>query len=67
MGGFLASSLDVEDDMSFEVYAEFLEEENWPDGLNEESFQIIKNYLLTLIQETEKHKKIFLDLQNKLK
>ena len=67
IGGFLSSSLDIEDDMSFEVYAEFLERENWPAQLNEDSFQIIKNHLLTLIQETEEHKKAFLNLQRELK
>jgi len=66
IAGFLASALDLEDKMSGNVYGEYLKRVIWPPDLEEEEFEIIKEYLNVLIQETEQHKKAFLSLQNKL-
>jgi len=65
IAGFLVSALDIEDDMSDSVYGEYLSRETWPDNLDEEVFEMIKNLLTTLIEETEGHKKAFLELANK--
>jgi len=59
-------ALDLEDRMSGSVYGDYLEKDMWPVSLKEESFETIKKLLMTLIDGTEKHKKEFLKLRNKL-
>ena len=66
IAGFLAMALDFEDRMSISVYADYLERDVWPSMLEEKSFEIIKKLLMILINETEEHKKAFLDLKNRL-
>jgi len=66
IAGFLASALDIEDTMSLNVYGDLLDRQSWPANLTEETFQNIRNFLTTLIQDTEAHKKAFLELKNKL-
>ena len=66
IAGFLASALDIEDTMSLSVYGDLLDRQSWPANLTEETFQNIRNFLTTLIQDTEAHKKAFLELKNKL-
>lgn len=65
IGGFLSSALDIEDDMSTSVYGEYLNRETWPADLDEKVFEMIKNLVTVLIEETEGHKKAFLGLKNK--
>ena len=65
IAGFLASALDIEDDMSTSVYGEYLSRETWPADLDEKVFEMIKNLVTVLIEETEGHKKAFLGLKNK--
>ncbi len=66
IAGFLTLALDIEDQMSIAVYGEYLDKKIWPAILEKETFQIIKDNLMILIQETEEHKKTFLSLKNKL-
>ncbi|MBI2038512.1 MAG: hypothetical protein HYT19_01140 [Candidatus Nealsonbacteria bacterium] len=65
IAGFLASALDIEDDMSESVYGEYLNRETWPADLEEKVFDMIKNLVAILIEETEGHKKSFSGLKNK--
>ncbi|OGZ22797.1 MAG: hypothetical protein A3A08_01310 [Candidatus Nealsonbacteria bacterium RIFCSPLOWO2_01_FULL_41_9] len=65
IAGFLASALDIEDDMSTSVYGEYLSRETWPVDLDEKVFKMITNLVTVLIEETEGHKKAFLGLKNK--
>jgi hypothetical protein len=64
---YLASALDLEDRMSLEIYGELLDRNSWPDNLDEEVFENIKQLLGIVIRETEMHKKAFLELQKKIK
>lgn len=64
IAGFLASALDIEDNMSKEVYSEFLDRGSWPKQLSDDCFQEIKSLLDILIKDTEEHKKMFLNLKN---
>lgn len=64
--GYLASALDIEDRMSLEVYGEFLDQKAWPADLDKKVFENIKQLLGVVIEETEMHKKAFLELQKKL-
>ncbi len=63
---YLTSALDLEDRMSIEVYGELLNRSSWPDDLDENVFENIKQLLGIVIKETEIHKKTFSDLQKKL-
>lgn len=67
IAGFLTSAIDMEDEMSGDVYGEFLSRESWPVLMDEDAFQNIKELLTILIQETARHKKIFSELLNQLK
>jgi len=66
IGGFLDIALDVEDQMSEDVYGEFLKKSAWPENLEKEVFQAVKTSLMILIKETEEHRAIFLELKEKL-
>lgn len=67
IAGFLASAIDMEDEMSGEVYGEFLNRESWPALMDEEAFKNVRELLNILIQETEQHKQVFSALLNNLK
>ena len=58
LAGFLASALNMEDQISSGVYADYLERENWPVGLDEPAFHEIKRRLTTLIRDTKRHREI---------
>ena len=66
IAGFLASALDIEDDMSRSVYGDFLNRKNWPVSLDADAFEEIKNLLMILIEETEEHTKRFLNLMEQV-
>jgi len=66
ISGYLASALDLEDQMSIDIYGEFLDKNAWPADLDEKVFEKIKQLLGVVISETEMHKKVFLELQKKL-
>jgi hypothetical protein len=58
MGGFLASALDMEDQLSKGVYAHYIQRSNWPGGMSDDAFEEIRKRLKILLDDTEKHKKI---------
>jgi hypothetical protein len=62
LANFLASALDMEDEISNSVYKDYLEAKNWPENLKPEVFQNIRQYLNILIEDTQKHKKIIMEL-----
>ncbi|MDO8424738.1 MAG: hypothetical protein Q7S70_02245 [bacterium] len=64
--GFLDLALDIEDQMSEDVYGEFLKRQVWPGNLEEEVFEAITTSLMILIKETEEHRLNFLSLKKKL-
>ena len=62
LAGFLASALDMEDEISNSVYKDYVNAKNWPKTLKPEAFQKIKEYLTILIEDTRRHRKIILGL-----
>lgn len=62
LAGFLASSLDMEDEISNSVYKDYMDTKNWPKNLNPEAFQNIRQYLDVLIEDTRKHRETILSL-----
>jgi tryptophanyl-tRNA synthetase len=62
LANFLASALDMEDEISNSVYKDYINAKNWPKNLKPEVFQNIRQYLNVLIEDTQKHKKIILEL-----
>ncbi len=66
VAGFLEAGLDMEDKMSKSVYGEYLDRKAWSENMEDSAYELIKERLLILIQETENHKKIFLNLKNNL-
>ena len=58
LAGYLASALNMEDEISNGVYSDYLKPENWPEQINPEIFQKIRDRLIILIEDTRKHKKI---------
>jgi len=62
IAGYLASALDMEEQISGGVYQDYLDAKNWPANLKPKSFKTIRDYLTILIKDTEKHKKMLSDL-----
>lgn len=58
LAGILAAAIDVEEQISGGVYADYLERDNWPEQLQEDIFETIRGYLTVLIDDTRKHKQI---------
>lgn len=65
LANFLASALDMEDEVSISVYKDYMDAKNWPKNVRPEVFQSIKQYLNVLIEDTRKHRKIILELMQK--
>lgn len=65
--GFLDLALEIEDEMSKDVYGAYLKRKSWPASLPDEVFEAITNSLMILIKETEEHRLKFRQLKEKLK
>lgn len=65
--GFLNLALEIEDEMSKDVYGTYLKRKAWPADLPDEVFEAITNSLMILINETEDHRQRFRQLKEKLK
>jgi hypothetical protein len=65
LANFLASALDMEDEVSTSVYKDYMDAKNWPKNIRPEIFQNIKQYLNVLIEDTRKHRQIILELMQK--
>ena len=66
VGHYLASALDMEDQLSNGVYQDYLDSNKWPANFEADKIEIIREYLTILIKDTEKHKKMFLDLKQEI-
>jgi len=66
VGRYLASALDMEDQISNGVYQDYLDSNKWPINFEADKIEMIREYLTILIKDTEKHKKMFLDLKQKI-
>jgi hypothetical protein len=66
LAGYLASSLDLEEQITNGVYQDYRQLKNWPSDIDRKIFDAIKERLNMLIDDTEKHKKILLQLQKAL-
>jgi hypothetical protein len=64
LAGLLASSLDMEDEISSGVYKDYMELDNWPAGTDQNVFQEIRKHLAILIEDTLRHRKIIAGLIN---
>ena len=64
--GFLISALEMEDEIAHSVYRDYMERESWPADLKDGIFQEIREYLTTLLDDTERHRNIIRNLQSKL-
>ncbi len=62
LANFLASALDMEDEISSSIYKDYVRAENWPKNLKPEAFQSIRQYLDVLIEDTQRHRKIIAEL-----
>ena len=65
MKGYISSAIDMEEGFTRSVYHDYMEHENWPDGLNEETLEKVRSYLQILIKDTQNHKKRFVELKKK--
>ena len=55
----------MQDQIGNGVYQEYLDSNNWPADLETDKIEMIREYLTILIKDTEKHKKMFLDLNKR--
>jgi hypothetical protein len=62
LANFLTAALDMEDEISNSVYKDYMDAKNWPKNLKSEAFQSIRQHLDILIEDTQRHRKIILEL-----
>jgi hypothetical protein len=62
LANFLASALEMEDEISNSVYKDYMDAKNWPKNLKPDIFESIKRHLNILIEDTQRHRKIILEL-----
>jgi hypothetical protein len=66
ISGILVSALDMEDEIAHSVYLDYMDRNNWPAELEDETFEEIREYLTTLLDDTQRHRNIIKHLQSKL-
>ena len=66
IAGMLLSALDMEDEIAHGIYRDYLDRRNWPADLKDETFEKIREYLTTLLDDTDQHRRIIKHLQAKL-
>jgi hypothetical protein len=57
LGNYLATALDMEDEIANSVYKDYVDAKNWPKNLRPDAFEKIKEYLTVLIEDTRTHRK----------
>ena len=67
LGGYLEIALDFEDRMSNKIYDDYLSREAWPSKIDEEVFAMIKDWLIKIINDTERHKQVIVDMMQSIK
>lgn len=65
IAGYLASAMDMEDEISNGVYKDYMDLDNWPAGIDLDVFQEIRKHLTTLIEDTRRHRVIISGLIEK--
>jgi hypothetical protein len=58
IAGFLASALNMEDQISSGAYDDYMSPGNWPAELDEKVFHEIRRRLTTLTRDTKRHREI---------
>jgi len=58
LAGYLASALDMEDQINNSIYKDYLDRNNWPRLLQPDVFETIRKYLNVLIEDTQRHRKL---------
>jgi len=66
VSGILLSALDMEDEIAHSVYLDYMDRKKWPAELRDETFEEIRGYLTTLLDDTQRHRNIIKNLQSKL-
>jgi len=66
IAGLLVSALDMEDSMAHGVYQDYMDRNNWPAALKDETFEEIRKHLKTLLDDTQRHTNMIKHLQSKL-
>ena len=64
---YLATGLDMEDKCISTTYKNYLQRQRWPANLREEDFNNIREYLIILLEDSNKHKEIILTIKRMLK
>ena len=65
IAGYLASAMDLEDEVSDSIYREYMDLSRWPPGIDMDVFQEIRKCLTTLIEDTKRHRIILSGLIEK--
>ena len=66
VGGYILSSIDMEESIANGVYADYTDRKNWPADVDKETFEKIQSLLKILIADTARHKKMFSELKKKI-
>ncbi len=66
IAGQLLSAIEMEDHVSADAYAVFLESSTWPSEMPADVLDNIRRLVTTLIDQTDRHKHAFRQLQDNL-
>jgi len=66
IAGLLLSALDMEDSMAHSVYHDYMDRNNWPAALKDETFEEIRKHLTTLLDDTQRHITMIKNLKSRL-
>ena len=66
ISGILLSALDMEDEIAYSIYRDYMDRKNWPVEVKDEVFEEIRKYLTVLLDDTRRHRNIIRALQAKL-
>lgn len=66
IGAYILSAIDMEERFASGVYLDYTAKKNWPDDVNRDTYEKIQSLLNILIDDTTRHKNIFVELRKKL-
>ena len=66
IGGYILSAIDMEERFASGVYLDYTDKKNWPADVNKDTYEKIQSLLNILIDDTTRHKNVFVELKKKL-
>ena len=66
IGSYLLSAIDMEESFANGVYLDYTDRNKWPGNIDPQTYEKIQVLLNILINDTQRHSKLFSQLKEKL-